>query len=86
MTTSEVIKFLCQGQNISLSELARRIGQTRQNLSKKLARETLTVDEIKQIAGILGSNFEQIFTLPNGVHIHTDQTEETKSQIVKSVS
>lgn len=82
MTTSEIIKFLCQGQNISLSELARRIGQTRQNLSKKLVRETLTVDEIKQIAGILGSNFEQIFTLPNGVHIHTDQTEETKSQIV----
>lgn len=58
--------LLCKKQNISLAELARRIGQTRQNLYKKLQRDTLTIDEIKQIADALGVKFEQSFTLPDG--------------------
>lgn len=36
MTTAELIKNLCKQQNISVAELARRIGQSRQNLYKKL--------------------------------------------------
>lgn len=66
MTTAELIRELCKKQNISLAELARRIGQTRQNLYKKLQRDTLTIDEIKQIADALGVKFEQAFTLPDG--------------------
>ncbi|MDY5991488.1 MAG: XRE family transcriptional regulator, partial [Oscillospiraceae bacterium] len=34
MTRSELIKIICQKNNISLSELARRIGQTPQNFNK----------------------------------------------------
>lgn len=66
MTTAELIKILCKQQNISIAELARRIGQSRQNLYKKLQRDTLTIDEIKQIADALGVKFEQSFTLPGG--------------------
>lgn len=66
MTTAELIKNLCKQQNISVAELARRIGQSRQNLYKKLQRDTLTIDEIKQIADALGVKFEQSFTLPGG--------------------
>ena len=66
MTTAELIKNLCKQQNISVAELARRIGQSRQNLYKKLQRDTLTIDEIKQIADALGVKFEQYFTLPGG--------------------
>ena len=66
MTTAELIKNLCKQQNISVAELARRIGQSRQNLYKKLQRDTLTIDEIKQIADALGVKFEQSFTLPDG--------------------
>ena len=66
MTTAELIKNLCKQQNISVAELARRIGQSRQNLYKKLQRDTLTIDEIKQIADALGVVFEQSFTLPDG--------------------
>ena len=66
MTTAELIKNLCNQQNISVAELARRIGQSRQNLYKKLQRDTLTIDEIKQIADALGVKFEQSFTLPGG--------------------
>ena len=64
MTTAELIKNLCKQQNISVAELARRIGQSRQNLYKKLQRDTLTIDEIKQIADALGVKFEHSFTLP----------------------
>ena len=66
MTTSDIIREICDKQNISMSELARRIGQSRQNLYKKLLRETLTIDELKQIADALGVKFEQSFTLPSG--------------------
>lgn len=66
MTTSDIIRELCRKQNISISELARRIGQSRQNLYKKLRRDTLTIDELKQISDVLGVKFEQSFTLPSG--------------------
>lgn len=35
MTTAEMIKELCEQMNISVSELARRIGQTPQNYNEK---------------------------------------------------
>ena len=66
MSTSDMIRELCDKQNVSLSEVARQIGQSRQNLYKKLLRDTLTIDEIKQIADVLGVKFEQSFTLPSG--------------------
>ena len=66
MTTSDLVRKLCEKQNISISELARRIGQSRQNFSKKLKRDTLTIDELKAIADALGVTFEQSFTLPDG--------------------
>ena len=66
MTTSDIIREICDKQNISMSELARRIGQSRQNLYKKLLRETLTIDELKQIADALCVKFEQSFTIPSG--------------------
>ncbi|HEM3666031.1 TPA: helix-turn-helix domain-containing protein [Streptococcus suis] len=63
MTTAEMIKELCEQMNISVSELARRIGQTPQNFNKKLKRETVTLDELKAIADVLGVRFEQEFVL-----------------------
>ena len=66
MTTAEMIKELCEQMSISVSELARRIGQTPQNFSKKLKRETVTLDELKAIADVLGVKFEQAFILPEG--------------------
>ena len=69
MTTSEMIKELCEQMNISISKLARRIGQTQQNFNKKLKRETVTLDELKAIADVLGVRFEQEFVLPDGDEI-----------------
>lgn len=66
MTTSDMIRELCEKQNISLAELSRRIGQTPQNFNKKLQRDTVSVDEINIIAQVLNIQFEQAFVFPNG--------------------
>ena len=71
MTTADMIKELCEQMNISVSELARRIGQTPQNFNKKLKRETVTLDELKAIADVLDIKFEQTFILPDGNEIKT---------------
>lgn len=75
MTTAEMIKELCEQMNISVSELARRIGQTPQNFSKKLQRETVSLDELKGIADVLGVKFVQAFILPDGDEIKTSNEE-----------
>jgi len=67
MTTSEMIKKLCEQMNLSVSELARRIGKTPQNFNKKLQRETVTLDELKDVLCV---KFEQAFILPGGNEIN----------------
>lgn len=55
--------------DISVSELARRIGQSPQNFSAKLKRGTITDTELVKIADKLNISYEQSFTLPNGEKI-----------------
>ena len=69
MTTSEQIRVVCVRTGISLSELARRIDQTPQNFNAKLKRNTVTQEELSQIAKVLGATYEQYFVLPNGEKI-----------------
>ena len=69
MNTADLVRMLCREQRISLAELARRIGQTRQNFYKKLQRDTLTIQELRQIADVLGVTFDQSFILPNGERV-----------------
>ena len=69
MTTSEQIRVLCVRTGFSLSELARRIDQTPQNFNAKLKRNTVTQEELNQIAKVLGATYEQYFVLPNGEKI-----------------
>ena len=69
MKTSDMIRQLCEQMNISVSELARRLGQSPQNFGKKLKRETITLEELKNIADVMEVKFEQAFILPNGNEI-----------------
>ena len=64
--TSRLIKNLCEKVNISVSELARRIGQTPQNFCKKMKRETVSTEELFMIADALNIKYEQTYTLANG--------------------
>ena len=54
MTSSDMVRELCEKMNISLAELCRRIGQTPQNFNKKLKRGTVSFDEMMEIAESVG--------------------------------
>lgn len=69
MTTSDMIRALCEKQNISLAELCRRIGQTPQNFNKKLKRGTVSFEEMMRIAEVLDVEYKQAFVLPDGNRI-----------------
>ena len=66
MTTSDMIRKLCEKKNISLAELCRRIGQTPQNFNKKLQRGTVSFEEMFKIADALDVGYEQAFVLSDG--------------------
>lgn len=58
MKTSDMIKELCNKKNINVSELTRQLGQTSQNFDKKLKRDTVNFNELKQIADAMEVTFE----------------------------
>lgn len=66
MSASNLIGNLCKEKGISVAELARKIGQTLQNFNKKLKWETVSTEELMQIADVLGVVFEQSYILENG--------------------
>lgn len=76
MTTSDMIRALCEKQNISLAELCRRIGQTPQNFNKKLKRGTVSFEEMMAIAEAMGVDYEQAFVLPDGSKINIGGKQE----------
>lgn len=66
MKISEQIKVLCVRSNVSVSELARRVGTTPQNFNAKMKRESFTVLDLEFIAEVLDCSFERHFILSNG--------------------
>ena len=69
MTISEEIKVLCVRSNISMAELARRLGISPQSLSAKMKRESFTVSDLDCIADAVGASFSRKFVLHNGEEI-----------------
>jgi len=69
MTISEQIKILCVRCNISTAELARRLGKSPQNMNAKMKRESFTISDLEQIAGVTDVKFERNFVLINGEKI-----------------
>jgi transcriptional regulator with XRE-family HTH domain len=66
MTISEQIKVLCVRSDISVAELARRLGKSPQNMNSKLKRGSFTVNDLDEIAEAVGVKFERYFVLDNG--------------------
>ena len=66
MNLSEQIRVLCVSSNISVSELARRVGTSPQNFNAKLKRETFTISDLEEIAKAVDCTFERNFILDNG--------------------
>ena len=66
MTISEQIKVLCVRSNISMAELARRLGKSQQALNAKLKRESFTIEELEIIAEAVDAKFLRSFELSSG--------------------
>ena len=61
MKTSDFIKIQCMKNNISVDQLATKLGQSPKKFLKKLEREGLSDQEIRQIAEIFGAEYIQSF-------------------------
>ena len=64
MNLSDEVRRLSRELNISLSEIARRTGQSPANLSKKLNKETLSYEDFERILEVLGVQLTCTFRLP----------------------
>ena len=66
MTISEQIKVVCVLSNISVAELARRMGTTPQNFNAKMRRESFSIKDLEKIASVVSCTFERHFVLDSG--------------------
>lgn len=69
MTISEQIKVLCVRCNVSEAELARRLGKSPQSFNAKMKRESFTIEDLNEIANVIGVEFKRNFVLSNGEEI-----------------
>ena len=60
------IRLACTLAGISVSELARRIGTTPQNMSQRLKVGRFSAEELEGIAKALGAEFSLEFIFPDG--------------------
>ncbi|WP_294852260.1 helix-turn-helix transcriptional regulator [uncultured Oscillibacter sp.] len=72
MNVSNQIRHLCAALNISIAELARRLGTSPQNLNAKLRRKSFTIDDLERIAVATETLFDWKFILPNGKTINKE--------------
>ena len=69
MTIEQKIKMALSYVGMSQSELARKIGTTPQNFNQKLKRNSLTKEEMEQIAAVMGSSWRAEFVFADGTVI-----------------
>ena len=69
MSISDQIRVLCARLNISMAELARRMGMSPQNLNAKMKRGSFTVSELDHIAYATGTSFSRKFILATGEEV-----------------
>lgn len=69
MTIAQKLNMALFYKGISQAELARRIGTTPSNLNQKVKRNTLTKEELEQIADVLGGTWRAEFVFDDGTVI-----------------
>ena len=63
LTMGEKIKIILNRRNMTLSQLAEKLGQSRQNMSNKMSRDNFTEKELYLIAEALDCNFVASFIM-----------------------
>lgn len=61
MKTSTYIRTACAAREIKITELADRIGKTKQGLNQKLTANYFSVSDLQQIADALGCDLSVRF-------------------------
>ncbi len=69
MTVEQKIRMALSFVGISQAELARRLGTTPSNLNQKVKRNTLTKEELEEIAAALGGSWRAEFIFADGTVI-----------------
>ncbi len=69
MTIAQKLSMALSYKGISQAELARRLNTTPSNLNQKVKRNTLTKEELEQIAIILGGQWRAEFIFEDGTVI-----------------
>ena len=69
MTIAQKLSMALSYKGISQAELARRIDTTPSNLNQKVKRNTLTKEELEQIAEVLGGTWRAEFVFDDGMVI-----------------
>lgn len=63
LTISEKIKIVLGRRNMTVTELATKLGTSRQNITNKFARNNFSEKELQEIANALDCSFDALFTL-----------------------
>ena len=63
ITMGEKIKIILGRRNMTISQLAERTGQSRQNMSNKMARDNFSEKELLAIAEALDCTYDAHFIL-----------------------
>lgn len=71
-TSSDMVRRLCDSKGISISKLAKLVGQSPQNFYAKIKRNTLSDNELKLIAEVLEVRYEKRFILDDEEVIELD--------------
>lgn len=66
---AEKIKILLLKKKMTVTDLAKSLGVTPQNLSNKFKRDNFSEKELVEIADVLGVKFEAHFVLEDGTKI-----------------
>lgn len=63
ITMSEKIRILLRRRNMTIGTLAQKTGQSRQNLSNKMARDNFSHAELTKIAEAMGCRYQSNFVM-----------------------
>lgn len=70
MDVKTMVSMAAAYKGISQAQLARDLGTTPANLNKKLGRNTLTKEDLEQIAEALGGEYVCYFEFPDGTKVY----------------
>ena len=66
MRIDEQLKLICLKTDMSLSEMARRLNKTPQAFNQKIKRGNFTIEELADIALVVGCELKCEIVFPNG--------------------